>query len=183
MKTTTKSFFLGVFLTIVAIFAIAATSRQLIGPNSATTDNAIVVWDGTSAFKTKNSGVIYGSPSSITYGRGIPRTVSLGTIGSAGTATLANTNSQYYATFSGATAIIALPSTPDDGTFIIHGTTTYNSGEQIITVPSLVRPEFNPSSAITTFTNAASTSGLFTAAFTAINGNFVKFSVVGDAYQ
>lgn len=182
MKTqfSFKSFIIGSLLTSLVIFGIAAASKNLIGPTSATTANAIATWTDTSAFKLKNTGVTVTDPGTVSYAQGVPNFINLGTISNGNTATLLGTNNQYYATFSGATATIALPASPANGVWIIHGTTTYNSGEQIITVPSLIRPEQSPSTAITTFTNASTANGLFTVAFTAVGGNFVKFSVVGD---
>ncbi len=184
MKTNLKSFLYGSFVTALLILTIAAAGRQIIGISSPTTANAVATWADTTGWKIQNSGVTVTSPSSIVYGKGTPNMVNLGTISGAGTATIATTNSQYYATFSGATATIALPGSPPDGVYVIHGTDTYTSGNQIITVPSLVRPEYNSETAVTTFTNSAPTSSRkFTVAFTAVNGSFVKFSVVGDAYQ
>jgi hypothetical protein len=168
------------FLVVVLFLTLGAAIRQLIGP-SVTTDNAVVVWDGTTAYKTKNSGVLVTSPATIAFSRSQPTTIDLGTVAGGGTATLANSNSQYRVTFSGATATIALPASPNDGTFIVHAKTTYNGGTQIITVPSLIRPELDFDTAVTTFTNAASTGGEVTISFTAYNGSFLKFSVVGDS--
>jgi len=53
---------------IFSIFVIAATSKQLIGPTSATTQNAIVRWSDSSSWKVTNSVVIiddYGNISGI----------------------------------------------------------------------------------------------------------------------
>ena len=110
--------------------------------------------------------------------------LSLGTIANGNTATLVGTTNVYSVTFSGATATIALPSTPSNGTWVVHGTTTYTGGEQILTIPSLIRPELSAQTAVTTITNAAvASSGQFTIAFTAIGGSFVKVSAIGDNFQ
>lgn len=182
MKTLkNKQFWYGVLVTVLIITTVAFASRQLRGPTSATTDNAIVRWDGTTAFATKNSGIIITDPATFAYGQSIPNILALGTIGGGGTATLVGTTNICTATFSGTTATVALPSTPSDGVWILHGTTTSTS-DQILTIPALVRPESDPEATITTVTNTAvTTSGQFTMAFTAIGGSFVKVSVVGDA--
>ncbi len=181
MKKDKRTFFSGIIIGLIIFLTIAAVSRQIMGPSTGATDNAIILWDGTSGFKAKNSGIIVTEPATINYSESIPKILSLGTISGGGTATLLSTNNQYTATFSGTTATIALPSTPDDGVWIVHGTTTSTS-EQILTIPSLIRPELDNETAITTITNnSVTSSGKFTIAFTAIGGNFVKVSVVGDA--
>ena len=185
-----KQFFLGAILAIVLMVGTAAVTRQMIGPAYATTDTALVRWNGTTAFKTLNSGVLLGTDDDMTgikslaFGQSKPAVVDLGTVGNGSTATLLATNSNYKVTFSGVGAIIALPGSPSDGVWTLHGTTTYSSGVQIVTVPSLIRPELNFETAVTTFTNSQpTTSGLFTVQFTAIGGAFIKFSVIGDAYS
>jgi hypothetical protein len=184
-----KDFWKGVALAILSVSLIAATARQMTGPTSATVNKTLVRWNGTDAYKTLGSGVVLSDIDSMSgirtigYGQGAPTTLDLGTITGGSTATLLSTNSTYKATFSGATATIALPGSPADGTWLIHGTDSYTGGDQVITVPSLIRPEMDSQTAITTLTNSApASSRLFTVAFTAIGGSFVKFSVIGDAY-
>lgn len=102
------------------------------------------------------------------------------TVAGAGTLTLSGSYSVNFATFSGSTATIALPAASGSHTITVHGLSTYNSGTQTITVPSLIRPESDPDTATTSFTVPASTGAYWTAQFTCINGAWVKFSVVGD---
>jgi hypothetical protein len=183
-KITNKSFWYGILTAIILIVGIAATSKQLMGPTSPTIDNALVVWKGTSAYMTTNYGVTATFPATLVLAQSVNNIISLGTIGNGSTATLLSTNNVYSATFSGATATIALPASPGNGTWVVHGTTTYTGGEQVITIPSLIRPEFNSQTAITTITNAAvASSGQFTIGFTAIGGSFVKVSAIGDNFQ
>lgn len=61
-----KKFLSRIILPLIVIVGIAAVSRQLIGPSTSTTDNALVVWDGTGAYKVKNSSVIFNTNGSIT---------------------------------------------------------------------------------------------------------------------
>lgn len=164
----------------------AALAGTVIGSGTPTT-YAIPRYSNTSGTNIEPSTVLVDGGAitgvkSMTWGQSIPNTVSLGTVSGGGTATLTGTNSHYTVTFSGSTATVALPGSPPDGTWYLHGTTTYGSGSQIITIPSLIRPEMDFDTAITTITNSASSSGKFTYAFTAIGGSFVKVSAVGDAY-
>ena len=91
----------------------------------------------------------------VDYAQLVPAVQPLGTISGGGTATLLATATRYKATFSGSTATIALPASPPDGVYTLDGITTYNSGTQTITIPALIRPEYDFDSTITSFTNPA----------------------------
>lgn len=117
---------------------------------------------------------------STAYDKLTPNLDALGTITGGSTATLLGTKQVHTATFSGTTATIALPASPTDGVHTLHGTST--SGSQlVITTPSLIRPEYDLDTPTTTLTIPATSTGQFTAQFTALGGSFVKMSCVGDA--
>lgn len=117
---------------------------------------------------------------STTYEKLTPNITALGTITNGSTATLTNSAQVYTATFSGATATIALPSSPTNGLYTLHGTSTSGSA-LTLTIPSLIRPEYDLDSPIATITVPATSTGLFTVQFTALAAAFTKVSAVGDA--
>lgn len=138
------------------------------------------------------SGSVYVSPrrletrlSSITSGGDITKLRytyhSYGNIANGDTLTLDNTYTSATATFLGATATIALP-TPAagyDSPLILNGVST--SGSVLtLTIPALIRPEYDIDSTITTIQIPATSSGKFTIVFTAQNGTYTKVSAVGD---
>ncbi len=105
----------------------------------------------------------------------------LGTIANGGTATLTLTTNTYRAIFSGATATIALPSitiTTNSYQLTLFGTNT-SGGSQIITIPSIIREEFNSITPITTFTNNTSAAWTFIAV--SVGGVWQKAYISGDA--
>lgn len=103
-----------------------------------------------------------------------------GGIGNGSTLTLSNTYTTYRATFTGATATIALPTPIADGVWRVDGYSTYVAGPQVITIPSLIRPEQDLDTPITSFTVPATSGGRWTAYFFAQNGAFTKVSIIGD---
>lgn len=52
-----KKLLIGIVV-LFALIGLAATTRQLIGPSSATTPNALVRWRSADAFSTTNSGIL-----------------------------------------------------------------------------------------------------------------------------
>lgn len=106
---------------------------------------------------------------------------SLGTIANGGTATLVLATNVYRATFSGATATIALPAitvTTNDYLLLVKGTNT-SGGSQIIAFPALIRDEFSSTVPITTITNNAGAA--FRIRFESSGAAWLNVDASGDA--
>lgn len=144
--------------------------------NKLTEISASAIYQGTNAYLAALANELQ-----LNYGQAVPNVVHLGAQDT--TATLAGTNSTYTVQFTDAAVTIALPASPDDGYWVLHYTNSYAGGDQVITVPSLIREEYDPDSAITSFTNSASAGSLGTVVFWASAGAFRSFGVVGDAWQ
>lgn len=104
-----------------------------------------------------------------------------GTIANAGTATLVLGTNVSRATYSGATATIALPAiTVTTNSYqLIHFGTNTSGGAQIITIPSLLRDELCGTCLVTTITNNSGAG--FTIVFDSVNGAWSRVAARGDA--
>lgn len=104
-----------------------------------------------------------------------------GTIANGSTLTLVLGTNIVRASFSGATATIALPAvtiTTNSYWIELFGTNS-SGGSQIITIPSMIREDLDPVNPITKITNNASAS--FTVKFACSAGAWKKFWASGDA--